>query len=190
MLPFALSMNPPDQLAEDDLAGFHRGDRAVLERCYLEHFDTVSRAVGSVLGGVDRESAIHDFFARLIGDEGMRKSFQGGALGGWLWVSARRSAIDAARAANREREVLARLSQEPANAEQPDSAVEAERRRLIARFRAGPLPAKWVPVFEARFLRQLTQREAATELGMRRTTLAYQELRIRGLLRTFLLERP
>ena len=74
------------------LAGFHRGDRAVMEHCYREHFDTVARAIGSVLGGVDRESAIHDFFARLIGDEQMRRSFQGGALGGWLWVSARRAA--------------------------------------------------------------------------------------------------
>jgi RNA polymerase sigma-70 factor (ECF subfamily) len=187
MLPFALPMSFSDQPAEDDLAGFHRGDRAVLERCYRVHFDTVSRAVGSVLGGVDRESAIHDFFARLIADESMRRSFQGGALAGWLWVGARRSAIDALRAANREREVMARLSQEPS--EQRDDAAEAERRRLIAQFQAGPLPAKWARVFEARFLRHLTQREAAKELGMRRTTLAYQELRICGLLRTFLLER-
>ena len=42
-------------------------------------------------------------------------------------------------------------------------------------------------VFEARFVRQLTQREAASTLGISRTTLAYQEHRIRKLLRKHLL---
>ena len=50
------------------------------------------------------------------------------------------------------------------------------------------LPPAWRPVFEARFLQHLNQSEAATQLGMRRTTLAYRELRIRALLRKFLLE--
>ena len=43
-------------------------------------------------------------------------------------------------------------------------------------------------MFEARFLQHLNQSEAAALLGMRRTTLAYRELRIRALLRKFLLE--
>ena len=171
------------------LAGFHRGDRAVMEHCYREHFDTVARAIGSVLGGVDRESAIHDFFARLIGDEQMRRSFQGGALGGWLWVSARRAAVDVARARRREREALSDLQAESVIRDAPSAAEELEARRLIADFRSGPLPAKWAAVFEARFIRQLSQREAAAELAMRRTTLAYQEMRIRRLLRRFLLSR-
>ncbi|NPC78158.1 RNA polymerase subunit sigma-70, partial [Pyxidicoccus fallax] len=54
-------------------------------------------------------------------------------------------------------------------------------------FRREHLPAKWAPVFEARFVRQLSQREAAAALGLHRTTLAYQELRIRSLLKKFLL---
>jgi RNA polymerase sigma-70 factor (ECF subfamily) len=43
-------------------------------------------------------------------------------------------------------------------------------------------------VFELRFLQQMTQHEAAHALGIRRTTLAYRELRIRRALRAFLLE--
>jgi RNA polymerase sigma-70 factor (ECF subfamily) len=189
MLPLLALPTTRDDAPDDWLAGFHRGDRRVLERCYREHFETVARAVGSVLDGVDRESAIHDFFARLIADEGMRRSFQGGTLGGWLWVGARRTAIDVARARHREREVLAEMEAEQEAPEGTSAAEDLEARRLIAEFRSGPLPAKWAAVFEARFLRQLSQREAAAALAMRRTTLAYQELRIRRLLRRFLLSR-
>jgi RNA polymerase sigma-70 factor (ECF subfamily) len=59
---------------------------------------------------------------------------------------------------------------------------------LIERFRRERLPPDWVGVFERRFLEQLTQHEAARALGIRRTTLAYRELRIRRALRAFLLE--
>jgi RNA polymerase sigma-70 factor (ECF subfamily) len=192
MFPLTAAPANLDTHRDEWLEQFHRGDRVVLSQCYCEHFTTVSRAAGTVLTGVDLENAIHDFFARLIGDEPMRRSFRGGAFAGWLWVSARRSAIDVARARKREREAMsglrAELEEEPGPPEPPD--LDAP--RLIAEFRAGPLPKKWDAVFEARFLRQLSQREAAAELHMTRTTLAYQELRIRHLLRKFLLarERP
>jgi len=51
------------------------------------------------------------------------------------------------------------------------------------------LPAKWATVFEARFVLGLDQRSAATRIGVSRTTLAYQEIQIRRLLRRFLLGR-
>ena len=59
---------------------------------------------------------------------------------------------------------------------------------VIERFRKTVLPPKWDAVFEARFLKQLGQREAAMVLGMHRTTLMYQEHRIRALLQKFVLE--
>src|SRR5207245_285076 len=74
----ALTTMSLDDESEEWIAAFHRGDRAVLEQCYREHFETVARAVGTVLHGVDRESAIQDFFARMIAEPGMRTSFQGG----------------------------------------------------------------------------------------------------------------
>ena len=58
---------------------------------------------------------------------------------------------------------------------------------LVDRFREQVLPAKWAGVFQARFIEQRDQRDAAASLGIARTTLAYQELRIRSLLKKFLL---
>jgi RNA polymerase sigma-70 factor (ECF subfamily) len=59
----------------------------------------------------------------------------------------------------------------------------------VERFRAEVVPARYRALFEVRFLGQLAQREAADKLGMSRSTLAYQEERVRDLLKAFLLER-
>jgi RNA polymerase sigma-70 factor (ECF subfamily) len=61
----------------------------------------------------------------------------------------------------------------------------AELRMFLDRFLRETLPEKWAPIFQTRFVEQLDQRSAAKRLGMHRTTLAYQELRIRRLLRAF-----
>ena len=60
---------------------------------------------------------------------------------------------------------------------------------FIARFLREALPEEWGPIFQARFVEQLDQREAARRLGMHRTTLAYREVRIRKLLRAYLRKR-
>src|SRR4051812_30505774 len=60
-------------------------------------------------------------------------------------------------------------------------------RMTLQRFRERFLPPKWRAVFDARFVAQQDQPAAARALGMRRTTLAYQEYRIRRLLRRFVL---
>jgi len=57
----------------------------------------------------------------------------------------------------------------------------------LERFRDQVLPRKWQRVFVARFVEQQEQSAAARSLGMRRTTLAYQEYRIRRLLRRYVL---
>ena len=62
-------------------------------------------------------------------------------------------------------------------------------RLTLERFRSDVLPLKWEPVFVARFLQQQDQPTAARSLGMRRTTLAYQEYRIRRLLERFVMRR-
>lgn len=185
----------------DDAVGgwldrFHSGDRGVLAAVYRDEFDAVSRAVGRVLHGADRETVVHELFLALIEDGGLRRAFRGGGLRSWLATVAYRRAIDFARRHGRERlvEIVdARLLAAGAADDPPASALDAaiaeEARRLVDAFRRERLPAKWAPVFEARFLRQLSQREAATALGLRRTTLAYQEARIRRLLRGFVLNR-
>jgi RNA polymerase sigma-70 factor, ECF subfamily len=165
---------------------FHRGDRATLEGCYRAHFATAERAIGSVLGGTDRETLIHELFSRLIAREDLRRSFQGGSFPAWLATVARNQAIDTRRRLGRETAACSE-SDDAEMAEQGwEQAVQA--RLLVEQFRREHLPDDWQGVFELRFLQQLPQREAASRLSLHRTTLAYREIRIRQLLRRFLLE--
>ncbi len=152
-----------------------------MEALYREHFVVVQRAVGSILDGANRDTVVHELFLSLLANESMRRSFTGGSLSSWLRTVARNRAIDFQR--RNQREVGEPTSEES----ESRMADQIEARLLIERFRRDVLPAKWAPVFEARFLGELDQREAARKVGISRTTLAYQELRIRALLRKFLL---
>jgi RNA polymerase sigma-70 factor (ECF subfamily) len=177
-----------DDAAESEvwLRRFHQGDRQILERVYREHFTTVARAVAS-LGQADRETVIHEIFFRLLTQESLRLGFRGGDLGAWLTVVSRNHAIDFMR--RRSRETPAGTSFPPDEARRAGSwEGHADASLLIDRFRKEVLPPKWAGTFELRFLRQLSQSEAAAELGIGRTTLAYQEARVRRLLRRFLLK--
>jgi RNA polymerase sigma-70 factor (ECF subfamily) len=169
------------------LEAFHRGDRQVLHECYVDHFDTAEQAIGRILEGADKETVIHELFYRLISDGDLRAKFRGGSLRAWLGVVARNLAIDYARRRRRERP--SELVPEAVRDSQPQTTIEAaiEARQVVERFRETHLPAKFRRVFDARFVHQLDQSEAARALGMHRTTLLYQEHRIRKLLKSFLL---
>jgi RNA polymerase sigma-70 factor (ECF subfamily) len=181
-------MNEPARAGSSEsegwLAAFRAGDKQVLEACYREHYAQVERAVGRYLQGADRETVIHEVFCRLLDRPEMRAKFDGRAIGAWLCTLAKNQAIDFVRRHNRDVSIddAPTGSSEPSNLE---SALDAH--RLIRRFQREVLPEKWARVFEARFILQLDQREAASRLGMHRTTLAYQEMRIRSLLKRFLL---
>lgn len=172
-----------------DLEGFHAGDRATLERVYRDHYAKVARAAGSVLEPADAETVTHEVFHRLLSSPKMRESFKGGELGAWLARVAKNQALDFRRRYARETSLEDGVAEAPdtagAESAQGDSLSAA---MLIDRFRKTVLPPKWDAVFEARFLKQLGQREAAIALGMHRTTLMYQEHRIRALLQKFVLE--
>jgi RNA polymerase sigma-70 factor (ECF subfamily) len=179
-------MPPPDpQPAPDDpwLTTFHAGARPCLERCYREHFETVDRAVGAILRGADRETVVHEVFFRLLSDPGLRQSFRGGNFGGWLRVVARNHSLDHAR----RRRLEVSLDDAPTGAVEDRLEARTHLRLALERFRAHVLPPRWERVFVARFVEQQDQPTAARALGMRRTTLAYQEYRIRALLRRFML---
>jgi RNA polymerase sigma-70 factor (ECF subfamily) len=167
---------------------FHQGSREVLEELYQTHFDRVSRAVGAVLAGADKETAIHEVFFRLMTSEQARRSYRGGSFGGWLSTVARNQAIDILR-----RRRLEEPSGSPGDL--PDETLDRETFQeridaelMVRRFRQECLPAKWAQVFEVRFIQQLDQSEAARVLGIRRTTLIYQEYRVRQLLHDFFLK--
>jgi RNA polymerase sigma-70 factor (ECF subfamily) len=166
------------------LEAFHAGDRGVIEGAYRAHFVTVERALGGLLGPADRETVIHELFSKLLTNGDFRRAFTGGSFVAWLTTVARNQAIDFQR--RRGREVPLEDEAPPMPGGSWQDAAEA--RVLIERFRRERLPPDWVGVFERRFLEQLTQHEAARALGIRRTTLAYRELRIRRALRAFLLE--
>jgi RNA polymerase sigma-70 factor (ECF subfamily) len=179
----------PDGIAAPDgwLAAFHAGDRAAVERCYREHLPAVLRAVGALPSAADRETVAHEVFARLLESAAMRRSFAGGSLVAWLSRVARNAAIDHLRRARREAEIPEDFDCAAAE-EPPDGAfADVDARTLVERFRRERLPAEWAAVFEERFVKQRPQRDAAQALGMARSTLVYQEQRIRALLRAFVL---
>jgi RNA polymerase sigma-70 factor (ECF subfamily) len=176
------------EAADAWLRAFHAGERACLERCYREQLPTVDRAVaGIVSSGADRETLVHEVFFRLLNEEQLRRGFRGGSLSAWLRVVARNQAIDYAR----RRRLEVHAAEDATPAADPTAAQGIERqidvRLTLERFCEQVLPRKWQPVFTARFVDQHDQPTAARALGMRRTTLAYQEYRIRKLLRRFVL---
>lgn len=174
------------------LMRFHAGDRQVIAQIYREHGATITRVVGAILSGPDREGVIHDIFLQLIESEEMRRKFQGGSISAWLRQVARNRALDTYRRRSRRQELVEEAAQEADVSEAPPSperAVEAAWvNKLVERFTEEVLPAKWHRVFEVRFVKQLSQRDAAKVIGISRTTLAYQETRVRHLLRKFMLQ--
>jgi RNA polymerase sigma-70 factor (ECF subfamily) len=174
------------------LADFHAGDRGAMEQCYREHHRTVFTVVGRILPAADAETVTHEVFYRLLSDPGLRENFKGGNFSAWIAHVATNSAIDYLRQRRREQAGLAGAEdgEIDASCEARRLDDEMEAKALVERFRRERLPPEWAGVFDARFIRQITQREAARELGLHRTTLVYRELRIRRMLTQFLLRGP
>jgi RNA polymerase sigma-70 factor, ECF subfamily len=171
------------------LAAFHAGDRAALAQCYRDHYRTVAGAVGRLLSAADSETVTHDVFYRLLSDAELRANFQGGNFAAWVSRVATHSAIDYRRRYRREQPGFPDASEPEVDALAAARSVddELDAKVLVEQFRRQCLPPEWAGVFDTRFLRQVPQREAALELGIQRTTLAYRELRVRRLLTQFLL---
>ncbi len=166
------------------VADFHAGERPLLEQCYRDHYRGVVATVGRMLTGADAETVTHEVFYRLLSNPQLRENFQGGNFDAWLAQVATNAARDHLRRYRREQPE----GPEGPGADSPGaSADEADARMTIDRFKRERLPPDLAGVFEARFLRQLSQREAAEELRMPRTTLVYQEQRVRSLLKSFVL---
>lgn len=170
------------------LEAFYRGDRRVIEEVYRKHYADVDAGAARVLRGADRETVVHDVFLQLLLSEAFRRNFQGGQLGAWLARVGLNHAVNHLRRTGREQlvpqEDVEALLGQPAPLD--DSYLVAK--DLFAKFRARALPAKWAPVFEACFVGGLDQRTAAQRLGLSRTTLAYQWLRVKWLLEKFVKE--
>jgi RNA polymerase sigma-70 factor (ECF subfamily) len=162
----------------DGLADFHAGVRSSLERIYREQFHSVSTTVGRVVEGADQETVVHDVFLRLFTDARLRRSFAGGALGGWLATVARRHAVEH----RQRRECL--LPVDAVRVDDADAAVAAA--QLTERFARQVLPPRWARVFQLRFIERIERRRAARLLGIHPLRLFYREQRVRRLLSRFL----
>jgi len=169
------------------VAAFHRGGRELFGALYRDHFVTVENAVGRVLSGADKETVIHEVFLHVMTSSQVRQDFHGGSFAAWLITLSRNKAVDFLRRRQREQPMGTDPEHFGGSIEGQGFEPKAEARLLLERFGTEILPKKWQGVFEFRFVRQLEQHEAAKELGMSRTTLAYQEYRIRKLLRRFVL---
>lgn len=168
------------------LERFHAGDRAALEAFYRGHFVTVDRAVGWVLAGADRETVVHEVFFRVLSQAELRRRLTGGSPAAWVAALAKNHAIDYRR--RRDREIPDGSAESRTEEHHPPGDGQAAAHLLLERFCRDVLPDKWRAVFDACFVRQLTQRDAARELGISRTTLLYQQHRVRALLRSFSLD--
>ena len=177
--------------SRDDQSGswierFHSGRRETMEECYREHFSDVEKSASRMLSGVDLENVVHEVFAKILTNKQTRLSFKGGSFQSWLSTVARNQAIDYLKRNHREHPVEPRIAEQLAESACQENREDIELKRVIERFRSEKVPEKWLPVFDARFVKRLTQREAAKELGISRTTLAYREGRIRQRLRRFI----
>jgi len=167
-------------------ARFYAGDRELIGLVYRETYDAVDSAVGRILRGADRETVVHDLFLRLLASADLRRSFVGGSLRAWLATLGHNLAVDFWRRYRRETSLddpAAPCLVDPMSRRMEE---RAELNLFLERFRRDALPEPLWPLFLARFVERLDQREAARRLGMHRTTLAYRELRVRRLLRAFL----
>jgi RNA polymerase sigma-70 factor (ECF subfamily) len=184
-----LSLADVPARADEDawLADFQAGARPIIEACYRDHFDAVYRSVGSVIRGADRDAIVHEVFVRLLTRPEVRAGFRGGSIRAWLSALGRNLALDEVRRRKREQEIIGAIADQESSNERRGPELDVEERLMVEAFCREHVEPEWMPVFEARFLRQLTQREAAGELGIQRTTLAYRELRIRRRLKRFLL---
>jgi RNA polymerase sigma-70 factor (ECF subfamily) len=184
---------------EVDLRRFHDGDRATLEHVYRAHYDRVRHAVGRYCRGTDVDTLIHEVFLMVIDRAAVRRSFKGGDLGAWLATIAANKAVDYLR--RQRRHVQLTQDRRSLTAALPPLHPEdgfvhedqlRELRQALRDFEREVVPQlkrSLVRVFEARFVRHLSQTEAAAELGIARTTLLDRERRLLRKLGPFLRKR-
>jgi RNA polymerase sigma-70 factor (ECF subfamily) len=174
---------------ESARARFHAGERDFLGYLYRETYEAVDASVGRVLRGADRDTVVHDLYLRLLSKPELRKNFTGGSMHAWLATLAYNLAVDFWRHHRRETSLEDRDTPPLVDPMSRRLEERVELNLFVERFRRDGLPEELWPLFQARFIERLDQREAARRLGMHRTTLAYRELRARRYLRTFLRKR-
>ena len=176
----------------DWLQRWYAGDPEAIGWVYMKHFDDAVAGAGTIVPPWEREAVVHDLFLRFVGSESSRRSYKGGSFAAFLRTAARRLALDRWRKRRRTPEVSMPAEHAEGGANTPSARQRilehAANRQLLDRFRNHQLPEGLRSTFDARFLLQLTQREAAERLGVHRGTVIFREARVRWLLQRFLLK--
>lgn len=166
-------------LAVADLAGAYRSHRAELLRVACR-----------MVGVVEAESVIQEVFVELLRNAELRQRFTGGSLGAWLKEITRRKGFEYLRRHGRE---IATGDGDggPAGAGAANAVYTEPHlvaRQMVERFLGAHVPQPQRQFFVLRFLEHRTQVEAATALGLPRSTLEGWEHRLSDALRRFILE--
>jgi RNA polymerase sigma-70 factor (ECF subfamily) len=184
------------QLHEDRrwMEAFRAGERWALDRVYREHvmdIATMLRRGFSLEGsgpatrfrGYDREldleSALQDVFLRAFSDRA-RLAYDGlRPYGAYLAAIARNVVIDELRRVSRNAARFANELPEVGCDAQAPAAVEGEELQRLVAEAVATLPASDREVYEQRFVKGLTQLEAARALGITRIQVRRRENRLK-----------
>ncbi len=170
-----------------DLEEFHAGGRGVLRAVYHRYVRGVERSVSRYCRGADAQCVTHDVFLSLIEKPHVRAQFTGGDMGAWLRTMATRRAIDLLRRRRR-----CSLLDDPCSLEGRLEPIQDEERllardqeehlkralELFSRERLPRLDQRLASVFRLRFQRHLSQKAAARELEIPRSTFINLERRL------------
>jgi RNA polymerase sigma-70 factor (ECF subfamily) len=173
------------------LARFRRGDPAALERVYREHVDLIERVVqrgfhviasDAHVPGASRDDvadAVQETFARAFAERA-RLAYDGlREYGPFLTTIARNLLVDRARKRGREvslEELGADIGDEPA--EDPEPFADSKTMKVVREFLAELTP-ELRGIHEERYVRGVSQEEAARNLGLSRQQVRTLEKKLR-----------
>jgi RNA polymerase sigma factor (sigma-70 family) len=172
---------PDAELAE----GAAGGDGHAFEELYRRHAPAAWRLAYAVTGNAeDAADAVADAFTRVLQALPAGRLQDAGSIRGYLLTATRRTAIDIARKAGRQRpaDVSAVADQPSLGVSASERVVDAADRALVASAFRG-LPERWRSVLWLTEVEQLPHREAAPLLGLSPNGVAQLAVRARNGLR-------
>lgn len=161
------------EISAAQLEQFYAGDPDILARLFKFHAPAAVASVHNRLPRIDAEAIVQDAFVTLLGSEQQRRRFKGGNFGAYLSTMVRFRGIDAWRREQRYTDSEHATTEPRDTSSNPDARIEAK--ELLEKFLSRSVPPKQKDYFRLRFIEQRTQQEAASQLQIKRSTLATWE---------------
>jgi RNA polymerase sigma factor (sigma-70 family) len=156
----------------DALERFYAGDQVVMAQLYQRHAPRAVAQLRKYLPRIDTEAVVQEAFVTLMAHTEQRRRFKGGSFAAFLCIMTRYRGIDAWRREQRYVEAESLPEATDANSDVDDRLAARE---ILHKFLERSVPPKQKAFFQARFIDQRTQIEAAELLQIRRSTLATWE---------------